>query len=625
MKNKRTNKGQKNKIKLPFSELVLMIPVIMGFILPLIVRATTVEVSDVFKNITTGNGLYVVDVFLRGKQIWLYWIMGVVIFILISFLLLEHKVFYLEKWMIAIGIFLLCSLISALFAADIKTAFFGGEDMFQGFIVLLGYIILFYYAYMLFRKKEINKDKIILIFLRGALVLSAIFVIIGVLQMIGNDPFSWLWIQKLCNMPGANIIADKRIYLTLYNSNYAGVMTVMLIPILVTGAVIEKSKIAKTINSIVAIGMLVCLIASGSRTGIVMLAVLVILIGVGITVWSEKYRKIVGCATAIFMVICTVILLTNTDVIVSNNKASKPRRCNLTGMATKQEFLKLSVDNKNVFVSWDDEDIVFKSKKGKIYKTVELREKRRNRILQKIPTAMTTYYGEEGFKPRRMVGKFKGIAYFKSAVSIDGKYIRGYVFYINKTPYFITNEWENKEYYYYNMYGRFVKAFNSKDAFSVNTYRFASNRGYIWSKTIPKLKKNILWGCGMDHFSLEFPNHDYAAKERIGKINTIYNKPHSWYLQTATQSGVISLLALVFMLIYILIKGIKVLKNISNNTGDTINFRIVLIGLGLSVLGYCLMNIFNDQMIVVAPVFWMTLGIFTGITYFIKEDSEYEQ
>jgi len=67
LKNKRTNKGQKNKIKLPFSELVLMIPVIMGFILPLIVRATTVEVSDVFKNITTGNGLYVVDVFLRGK------------------------------------------------------------------------------------------------------------------------------------------------------------------------------------------------------------------------------------------------------------------------------------------------------------------------------------------------------------------------------------------------------------------------------------------------------------------------------------------------------------------------------------------------------------------------------
>ena len=75
---------------------------------------------------------------------------------------------------------------------------------------------------------------------------------------------------------------------------------------------------------------------------------------------------------------------------------------------------------------------------------------------------------------------------------------------------------------------------------------FASGRGYIWSRTFPLLKKALFIGYGPDTIIYEFPQNDIVGKLNYGAIWTIISKPHSWYLQTAFGSGVLSLVSFSF-------------------------------------------------------------------------------
>lgn len=599
-----------------------MIPVIMGFFLPLIVRGYNFKIADAFRSVSLANGDYASDVFLHGKQIWLYWAAFAALFLLLCFKLLERKIVYSGKWMIFGGIYLLGAFISALAAEDIKTAFFGGENMFQGFFVLLAYFILFYYTYMIFCGEKKQQTKVIILFLRCALALSVIMIILGVFQICGNDPFSWEWVQKLCNMAGARIVADKKIYLTLYNSNYVGVMTILLLPLLFTGMLVEKTRGMKIFFGAALLGTLGCLIASGSKTGVVILTIVIIIGCILVIVRSKKFRKTASLILAVVIVVELAIVIANKDTVLQVNQPLKQQKCNLTGMSTESDCLNLEVNGQQLSITWNGEGINFLNNDGTVYKTKKVSAKKKKQLMKKLPTAMTSYYGEDGFAPERVARKpFRRIVFFKSGFKYNGKNIRGYIFYINKQPYFITNEWDNGEYNYFNLSGNFVKIRNSEDAFDESVYGFASYRGYIWSKTIPLLKNTAFIGAGMDHFSLLFPNHDYRAKARVNGTAVIYNKPHNWYLQMGTESGIISLLGMIVMILYILIEGMRGIKKVkynSDSTGEKDISQIFLVCLGMSIIGYCLMNVFNDQMIVTAPVFWLILGAYAGVSHCYK-------
>ncbi len=626
MKKKKSNKSkiEKNINGLPFSSYVLMIPIMMGFALPLIVGGYAFQLSESFKNVSLSNNNYATDFFLHSKQTWLYWTVAAALFLLLCFKLLERKIFYPKKWMIFGGIYLLLAFISSLSAKDIKIAFLGGENMFQGFLVIVSYFLLFYYTYMIFMGEKQKVLKHVYLFLRCVLVLSMIFIIIGTFQLCGNDPFSWKWVQNICNVKDAQIVQDNRIYLTLYNSNYVGVMGVLLLPMLFLGVIVEKTKHMKICFAIAFIGMLGCIIASGSRTAMCVVVIVVLLVSSSIIVKNKKYRKI-ACVTLVITIVTTfAVIFINKDIASQINQPLPTKKTNLTGMATKQECFRLRVGKRQINVSWDNENIKFYNKKGLSYETKEVTENRKNYLLKKLPTAMTSYYGENGFKPQRLKKKaFKKIIFFRSGLQYNGKNIKGYVFYINNKPYFITNEWEEDGYYYYNLLGHFVKVYNTKDAFDESAYGFASYRGYIWSKTIPRLRKTMFIGKGMDHFSLLFPNHDYAAKAQIDKLGVIYNKPHNWYLQIAAESGIISLIMIIIMLIYILRSGCNKQTNlVLNLSGDKYILKFISIGLGVSIISYFMINMLNDQMIVTAPIFWMILGTYAGINEYIKEEQK---
>ena len=161
-------------------------------------------------------------------------------------------------------------------------------------------------------------------------------------------------------------------------------------------------------------------------------------------------------------------------------------------------------------------------------------------------------------------------------------------------------------YYYHNVYGKNVTECADSESIGFDGYeQFASHRGFIWSRSLPLLKQNILFGCGPDQFVYEFPNDDYLSLLNNGYYGEIVTKPHNMYLQMGVQTGVVSLIAFILFYILYCIQSIKLLWKTKDISVSYIISEAVLIG----SFGYMVTGIANDSTIGVAPVFWTFIGV----------------
>lgn len=136
---------------------------------------------------------------------------------------------------------------------------------------------------------------------------------------------------------------------------------------------------------------------------------------------------------------------------------------------------------------------------------------------------------------------------------------------------------------------------------------FGSGRGYIWSRTLPLLKKTVFLGYGPDTFIEFFPNHDCIGKllHLSSGLEKDVDKPHSFYLQTALHSGCLSLFVLFGLFFRYINVSIKVAKNSNLERFEFIFSRSVFAG----ILAYLIAMLFNDGVVSVAPIFWSFLGL----------------
>jgi len=147
--------------------------------------------------------------------------------------------------------------------------------------------------------------------------------------------------------------------------------------------------------------------------------------------------------------------------------------------------------------------------------------------------------------------------------------------------------------------------------------RFASSRGYIWSRTIPMLKDTMLIGHGPDTYAIEFPQYDY-----VGKLNAfpnhrmIVDKPHNMYLQIGVNTGVVSLLALLALYLMYFIDSMKIyFKRDINSFLDYVG-----VGAFVGIMAYLAAGMFNDQIISVAPLFYSMVGLGLAVNRLLKKE-----
>ena len=149
---------------------------------------------------------------------------------------------------------------------------------------------------------------------------------------------------------------------------------------------------------------------------------------------------------------------------------------------------------------------------------------------------------------------------------------------------------------------------------------FATNRGYIWSRSIPLIMDTIFLGHGADTFEMFFPHDDYAGKYNIGYYNdtdnVIIDKPHNMYIATAINTGVISLIALLCVYGFYIAESFKLYRKREFKT-----FKEYFgAGIMLAITGILVGGLVNDSVINVMAVSFTFMGVGFAVNKMIREE-----
>lgn len=571
-----------------------LLPVVLAIIvLPLAVKACKYYNPSAVYPWNSGTK-HAADVFLLIKQHILYIIMGLIFFCLLCFALLRRTIFCGTKQMLCLAGYLGLAVLSAVRADRPYVAWHGGAERFESIFVLAGYILLFYYTYLVIRGERKHTLESRRFLFRAVGVLSLLLGIIGICQMSGYDIWQNPVVARICGIQNADFIDSERIYLSLYHSDYVGVMMTMLIPVDVAGILLEERRTGKLFFAVSAILMVICLFASQSRFGVICV-LLCILIFYPLWIYRTTQKKKVIAGTLCCILGC-IALFALVNLVQGHSLVHRFfHYCNTTR------------DNV-IFIETRKDHVYFRLKDSKGY-MAKLTGQGEN-IALRLQDA-------DGEPADPQSGALTEIQMRREYVSYRNKTIYGYVLKYHKQECFITNQLGDRNYYFLNYVGKFDQSVLSADALPLSWYGLASYRGFVWSKTIPLLRNTFLYGTGPDGFEGIFPNNDYSSRyfSRLKKV--VYNKPHSWYLQMATETGVLSAVCVIIFLVGFFWKGMRCLWR-DTRSGSREN-RIMLMAGMFACISYCIMGLLNDSMLVTAPVFWVLLG-FTYALYREMED-----
>ena len=605
-------------------------------ILPLLIRGYSFANTLCLYQPAEAGEKYSVDYFLHCKEMALFAIAGLVLFLWLSLLLLGRK----PDWsnmqrgrlfcLLLPGCYVLMGLLSSLFSSYHGIVFRGAKDLFQPFPVLLCYGILFYYGWYVTAAGESQRDEFLHYIIRCCSLSVCFLGIIGILQLLGHDPMAWSFVRRLCGLDQAEILASSRIYLTLYHADYVGVYLSMMLPLIVSGLMTESGKVWKGIYFISLVLDLISLFGSQSRSGILAAIIGCLFFGAsmfakGIKGSGESERKmkvgpipvislIAAGICLIFGVLTAVNHMTGGDLmgrLFRYQEMTKSAKGRITGIRTEEDGSILEVDGGLIQVSWKADDGQMPMIRTETGETVENREasERRKKALQKaLKKRKISADALKGPVYRLIDPPFDNLYFWRDSIRNSSGEKQGYVFYDGDYAWFLCQN--EGRYQLLNHQGVLADSVISPDALPPSSYGFASYRGYVWSKTIAGLARVPFLGTGPDTFSLFFPNNDYAGRHQIGQDDVIYNKPHCWYLQMAAETGLLSAFIMTVYLVLYLLRFSKILSCI----GDR-NLFFTGLGFLLGPALYMITGLANDSMIVTAPVFWALLGLGEGILF----------
>lgn len=565
-------KKMKNKI--------YQIPLYLVLLVPLVVYGKLVD-TGLGEFAWFSDNASVIDVFLYHKQrAILITSCMILLFIMAGTLRKELQCRISSFWPLIL--YLILSVLSSVVSEYSRFAWNGMMEQYESIWVVIGYFLICTYASMACEKSVFTAFGIV----------SAIIGAVGTLQFFGADIYRTAFMQKLC-MPESlkhivfHVTAESgRSYCTLSNPNYAGVLCCLTIPVLTMLFILAEKWHEKVLFGISDVLMFFSLIGSRSKSGILILAGCIFLL---VMLFRDRIAgrlHLSGKGTAVL--IFAILSVTSTVSVLAayrwgafaGNKSVPETK--ISEISTGDE-IRIVYDGMELHFSMNyqgtslKEAVTVADENGKAY---SVREQEgvlyfENKALSKVSAALVKY------------GGYTALELWDST------------FY-----WYFTNQTRNRDWQYLTHYGKPDRLVSGDIAVYKpleGWERIVSGRGYIWSRTIPLLESRFLLGSGMDSFAAAYPNNDYLGKARWGYKDLIITKPHSMYLQTAVQSGVLSLIMLLIFWGRFLIRAVK---NPSKAPRD-----MLVKAIAVGVLGYLLMGTVNDSSVGTAPVFCLLLGL----------------
>lgn len=547
------------------------------------------------------------DLFNYYKKVFFLISTGCMVLVLIWKLVEEKnwKIFGTRRVFLPLMGYGLFVFLSAVFSEYEWFVIHGVNGHFETLFVLLGYCITVVYSFYFIRDETDVKFVMV-----GWGICLVPMVLLGLSQISGHDFFSTqigkaLYLTRETRGQGEEInfvFGKGRVYLSLYNPNYVGAFCMLAFPMLLVMGIWERKRLKQAFYLVLAGGILICIIGAIAKTAFtVMVLVLVLLL--------LFLRKDVVAGKKGF--IATAVILTaviaGANYYFDGSFFQILKNSFLSSRNSSQYTLEeLATEQNEVRVVYKGEILYIHSvmnEQGMMGFVVKDGDG------QLLP-GQAAGDQESGMRFEIDDDRFSGI----SLIPID----------VNSIPCFSVNiegrDWVFSNYtgyegcYYYSPYGKFMKMATAPSIGFEGYERIFSSRGYIWSRTLPLLKKHLFLGSGPDTFLFEFPQNDVLSRERFFE-NQLISKPHNIYLQIAVQTGCVSLLCFALFYLFYFIDCIRLYWK---HGSDSVLSRIGT-ALCAATAGYMLIGITTDSSITVAPLFWSMMGIGLAVNKIIRQ------
>ncbi len=583
----------KNKI-LEKKNLIYTIPIaFVVILLPLIVRFGIYK-TGLDKVTWTYAEEYSTDLYLYCKSIFFTVLSAcMLVLMMIDYKNVIHRLKTEKIIWILFGGYLIFVLLSA-FTSDYQLfAWKGSVGQFESAFVLIGYIITGLYLFIYCKEKEIA-GKLPYFFLVSSLIMS----VVGIFQFLGKDLFATEFVQSLCvpqhvleESGGIHFrFEENLVYLTLYNPNYAGVYSSCLMVILFSLLLSEKKLYMKGLYALAMVGMGICLIGSGSKTGIAITAVVLIL---ALVLHLRKFLKYwylsIPGVTALLLSVLLIYQYNSVDLLQNfiDGVQLKKTEYRLSELYTDRNGIHFRYDDISFLVAMEVSDMGIAvgavCEDGSPINVTEVTDGSAHFMLTHdrlpdIPVEFMTYND-----------------IVCMGIKVDGE------------EWIVTNQFGGM-YYYLNRSGKWDSIQMPETAVFTDYPEWISGRGRIWSKSIPLLKDNLILGCGPDAFVMVYPNDDYLAEHNSGIKTEYTTRPHNWYLQMGIQTGVVSLVLILAGLVIYFLRGThRCFRNALEDEKMKENAYFEAFFLGS--ITFILMGLINDSSVGVTPLFWCMFGM----------------
>ena len=536
-----------------------------------------------------------IDAFLYYKAIF-FSLAGFVITVLAAYRLRSPKILHTLKreiWLYFLGAFGLLTFLSTVFSKYPSFGFHGVHEQFESIWVVLSYCVVVLFAYLFLNNaRDIASVRH---------TLAAFFVLINLLglsQLFGHDFFETA-LGRYFIVP--NSLAELRnhltfvfsgsgthqVYMSLYNPNYVGVFAALILPIALTLTFSVRRISARLLWACISVSTFLCSMGSGSKSFLIALIPCLI---IGCIFLRKKIAALWRIIIPFFVLLLIVSGLyfrhiglnpfTYLKSAMSLQAQTYPCEdirftedgitIRYAGNTLKTEYV---ISGDSIYLVCSDagnSNVQYTPNEELIFSTTDTR----------FTNITFQFFGGSEAVPVIACANISGVpVYFTSTAD-------GYS-YVSSALKLATPDYPE------------TISFLEKHP------SFASDRGYIWSRSIPLLKNSILLGTGADTFSAVYPQNDV-----VGKVNGFYNnelltKPHCLYLQIGIQYGIPALICFLAICGIYLVGSFRLYWRCSFCT----EYEWFGLGLAIGVLGYLITGIANDSTVALAPLFWSLLGV----------------
>lgn len=502
----------------------------------------------------------------------------------------------LQAWYIPLAFYSILVIVSALASSHSSAAWNGSYEQFDTVFVLLSYCVLTLYSFYV-----VNTQEDIQSILKFIYIGITILTVVGLLQLIGADPFATTLGKYLISIDKSRESIDaltftfekNRVYMTLFNPNYVGVLASLLFPITLGMTILSNGKKHKIISGILSVLLVISVFGSQSKTGLITLIGTSVLVIIAVRRKLFKNKKsIIALASSLIVLIAAFFIVNamqNNAYLnsIKNALTSKDQVHTLESIETTDDYVLIKYNGKEMRVR------CILNSEGQIDFTVA-DENEVNYDVSYDDSTMKFTLVDPIFNSMTIMPAFLGDeTTFGFEAMIDNK------------QWYFKSKTDTEGYSYMNKYNKFEQIESAPASLFTNHESIFTGRGYLWSRTMPLIKDYILIGSGPNTFAYEFPQNDYVGKYNNGFDSQIVTKPHNMYLQMAIETGMISCIAFITLCIMYIVYSFVTFKK---STLDTVVEQMGVL-ICISVIGYMISGIINDSTIGVAPIFWLLLGV----------------